>query len=551
MKVEKNKMVAVDYKLTVDGAIADQSQPGAPLEFICGTGMLLPKFEEAILGKEPGEKVAFTLSPKDGYGEVIAEAIVDLPKNTFMVDGKLAEDILFAGSQVPMSDAQGNRMIGTIKEVGEETVKMDFNHPMAGKTLNFEVEVIFSSILQVESLRFSTCFYLPFILLSMLHSIRQFIEALQDPYGLTRTLGEIEVCRSSDGDPLRWVGNSAVVFKIRCGSRYKMLKCYTRPMEHLEAIYQEKLLRQELYVWQADGQGEWCDVVVDDWIEGITLYESVMRSADSGDKAHLSNLARQFDRLALELLESDWAHGDLKPENILLDESGTLRPVDFDAMFLPVFAGEKSPELGTAAYQHPGRTAEDFDASIDDYSIATISTTLHALALEPGLLARYNRGEGLLLSPREIVRHGCAAHAECLALFEKAGDAVRYRIARVLKSPLMRLPNLKPLVRYAVCGPETPADRGELFVRDGLWGFKIGERELIPPIYDAGFDFSEGLAAVRTGRCWHFIDSTGAVAIDCSDCNAVKPFANGRAIVVRDGQRLAIGRKEPRTTLHI
>lgn len=70
-------------------------------------------------------------------------------------------------------------------------------------------------------------------------------------------------------------------------------------------------------------------------------------------------------------------------------------------MFLPVFAGEKSPELGTAAYQHPGRTAEDFDASIDDYSIATISTTLHALALEPGLLARYNRGEGLLLSPRK------------------------------------------------------------------------------------------------------------------------------------------------------
>lgn len=269
----------------------------------------------------------------------------------------------------------------------------------------------------------------------MLHSIRQFIEALQDPYGLTRTLGEIEVCRSSDGEPLRWVGNSAVVFKIRCGGRYKMLKCYTRPMEHLEAIYQEKLLRQELYVWQADGQGEWCDVVIDDWIEGITLYEAVMRGAGSGDKAHLSNLARQFDRLALELLESDWAHGDLKPENILLDESGTLRPVDFDAMFLPVFAGEKSPELGTAAYQHPGRTAEDFDASIDDYSIATISTTLHALALEPGLLARYNRGEGLLLSPRKIVRHGCAAHAECLALFEKAGDAVRYRIARLLESP--------------------------------------------------------------------------------------------------------------------
>ena len=142
MKAEKNKMVGVDYKLTVDGQIADQSRPGQPLEFIFGTGMLLPKFEEAIEGREPGEKVSFTLSPKDGYGELIAEAVVDLPKNLFMVDGKLAEDILFVGSQVPMSDSQGNRMTGIVKEVGDEHVKMDFNHPMAGKTLNFDVEVV-------------------------------------------------------------------------------------------------------------------------------------------------------------------------------------------------------------------------------------------------------------------------------------------------------------------------------------------------------------------------------------------------------------------------
>ena len=142
MKVENSKMVSVHYTLTVDGAIADQSREGQPLQFICGAGMLLPKFEGAIMGKEPGEKVSFTLEPKDGYGEIIPEAVVDLPKTIFMVDGKLAEEILFVGSQVPMSDAQGNRMLGIVKEVSEETVKMDFNHPMAGKTLNFDVEVV-------------------------------------------------------------------------------------------------------------------------------------------------------------------------------------------------------------------------------------------------------------------------------------------------------------------------------------------------------------------------------------------------------------------------
>ena len=142
MKAENNKMVAVDYTLTVDGKIADRSRPGQPLEFIFGTGMLLPKFEAAIVGKEPGEMVAFTLAPAAGCREIVDDAIVDLPKTIFMVDGKLAEDILFVGSQIPMANAQGQRMLGVVKEIGDDTVKMDFNHPMAGKTLNFDVEVI-------------------------------------------------------------------------------------------------------------------------------------------------------------------------------------------------------------------------------------------------------------------------------------------------------------------------------------------------------------------------------------------------------------------------
>ena len=59
-----------------------------------------------------------------------------------MMDGKVAEDILFVGSQIPMATADGQHMMGVVKEVKEETVMMDFNHPMAGKTLNFEVTVV-------------------------------------------------------------------------------------------------------------------------------------------------------------------------------------------------------------------------------------------------------------------------------------------------------------------------------------------------------------------------------------------------------------------------
>ena len=142
MKVENSKMVSVHYTLTVDGAVADKSAEGKPLQFICGTGMLLPKFEGAIMGKEPGEKVSFTLEPKDGYGELDPQAIVELPKTIFMVDGKVAEEILFVGNIIPMASQEGYRMNGVVKAVGEESVTMDFNHPMAGNTLNFDVEVV-------------------------------------------------------------------------------------------------------------------------------------------------------------------------------------------------------------------------------------------------------------------------------------------------------------------------------------------------------------------------------------------------------------------------
>ncbi len=142
MKIGENTFVALDYKLEVDGKIADQSQPGQPLKFAYGMGMLLPKFEEAIAGLKAGEEFAFTLSPADGYGEIIKEAVVELPKNVFEVNGKVEEGLLAVGNMIPMADQQGNRLLGRVAAVTEDKVTMDFNHPMAGNTLNFTGRIV-------------------------------------------------------------------------------------------------------------------------------------------------------------------------------------------------------------------------------------------------------------------------------------------------------------------------------------------------------------------------------------------------------------------------
>ena len=257
-------------------------------------------------------------------------------------------------------------------------------------------------------------------------TLRQYLTTLADTHGLTRTLGEIEVCRDGKGRICYSAGNSAVVFRIRCEGRVRSLRCYMHHPRHLAEIYGEKLLPQELFIYTSPAGGVWVDVVLSDWIEGVTLHEAVAAAAEAGDTARLRRFAAAFDRMAAALTADDWAHGDLKPENIVADNWGRLHLIDFDAMFLPAFAGRHSPELGTAAFQHPARTVRDFDASLDDYPAALISTALHALALDPTLYARYSDADGLLFTPQKIGTD--AALCEVLALFERRGLAAQYRI---------------------------------------------------------------------------------------------------------------------------
>jgi len=142
MKIERNRFTSISYTLKVAGKVVETVPAERPLEFVYGEGYLLPKFEEALRGLEPGHTFSFTLAPADAYGERVADAVIDLPKDIFRIDGVIDEELLTIGNQLPMSDNQGNQMMGKVCAVGDEVVTMDFNHPMAGSTLDFAGSVV-------------------------------------------------------------------------------------------------------------------------------------------------------------------------------------------------------------------------------------------------------------------------------------------------------------------------------------------------------------------------------------------------------------------------
>ena len=142
MKITKNTVPSVTYTLVVDGEVVDMAEKEKPLAFIQGIGMMVPGFETNLEGLSAGESYSFSLNPEEAYGPYDEQAVVDLPISTFMVDGKVNKSMLNVGQVVPMQDQNGNPLNGTVLEVSDEKIKMDFNHMLAGKDLNFKGEIL-------------------------------------------------------------------------------------------------------------------------------------------------------------------------------------------------------------------------------------------------------------------------------------------------------------------------------------------------------------------------------------------------------------------------
>ncbi len=143
MKIAKDMVVSLSYVLTVKGNEIEKVGAAEPLTFIFGSGMLLPKFEENVLGKSEGDPFEFSLEAHEAYGEMNPQMVVELPLKMFEMDGKVDYEVIKVGNILPMQDREGHRMNGIVKDVKalEGKVTMDFNHPLAGEKLHFAGKV--------------------------------------------------------------------------------------------------------------------------------------------------------------------------------------------------------------------------------------------------------------------------------------------------------------------------------------------------------------------------------------------------------------------------
>lgn len=137
MKVGKDRIVALEYKLHLgDGEVIDESEPGQPLSYLHGGGQIVPGLEGALEGMGVGDAKKVVVSPAQGYGEHESAGLQEVPRAMFPPDAELRPGMRLA------AQTDGGEVIPIgIREVKGETVLVDLNHPLAGKTLHFDVTV--------------------------------------------------------------------------------------------------------------------------------------------------------------------------------------------------------------------------------------------------------------------------------------------------------------------------------------------------------------------------------------------------------------------------
>lgn len=146
MDNKKNLVISVSYQLydVTDGQneLLEQTTDDRPFSFISGLGIALDAFEKQIVAHGQGENFDFTLTPAEAYGDYVDERVIDLDKSIFTIDGHFDDKHVYPDAIIPLQNENGQRFNGQVVEVTTDKVKIDLNHPLAGRTLNFRGQVI-------------------------------------------------------------------------------------------------------------------------------------------------------------------------------------------------------------------------------------------------------------------------------------------------------------------------------------------------------------------------------------------------------------------------
>ena len=246
--------------------------------------------------------------------------------------------------------------------------------------------------------------------------ISEYVKAIQDAGDNLEQLAYLTPVLDDHGEPYRSSGAFAVVFKMldKSTGKYYALKCFTEEQEGRADAYRQiadeldmvdspyitsvKYMEKELFVDSQCEEDEF-PVLLMDWVDGETMEAYI--AANYHNQSAMSLLCYRFGKMAAWLRSQSFAHGDIKPDNIIIRPDGSLTLVDYDGMFVSSMKGSKSPTIGTKDFCHPLRTMDDFDETIDDFSLASIALSLKAISMNSTLLDTFGASDRLLFSEKD------------------------------------------------------------------------------------------------------------------------------------------------------
>ena len=272
--------------------------------------------------------------------------------------------------------------------------------------------------------------------------IAEFSSAIQNPVRCFAdpelSSGELAVYDRGGraGMPVVSAGNFAAVYRVSNQGRSFAVRCFTRAVNDQHARYGQldTFLRATLppafveFEYLEQGilvAGDWYPLVKMEWVNGEPMNKFVESNLNTPNSLQI--VAARWRGLVSALGSLNIAHNDLQHGNVMVQQDRSLRLVDYDAMFLPQYAGQASPENGHQHFQHPLKTSQNYNESVDNFPALVIYLSLMALAADPGLWDRFYNDDNLLL---RRVDYGDPANSQCFqALKSSQDDTVRYLTA--------------------------------------------------------------------------------------------------------------------------